>query len=995
MNEDKRLGLQLFGAPMLHRNGSPLPLSRRKAMALLGYLAVTRRRHHREILAALLWPESEATAAYSALRNVLWILRQTPLAPMVRSDRSAVELIDDESIVVDVNRFRDLTSACPSRSHDPREVCCDCEPLLREAVQLSGGSFMSGFSVSNSARFEDWQFAESEALKRELTETLERLIDYYSAIEEWAAAVRCARQWLHVDAWNELVYRKLMKALASQGKRSEALQVFDDCTRVLTAQLGLPPEEATVELAAQIRTAPGTTHPTTGSRAHRLPHALVPFVGRREITANVEDLLLGELTRVVTLVGLGGSGKSSLALHVGRQVEDKYEHGAYFICLDSLRGANVVAPTVAQALGIPLPRIESSTLIEQMGEFLRDRNLLLILDGVERVRPQVVALLPALTEAANTRVLLTSRIALGTGSEVAVPLHGLEYPDRNIPPEKAAEYAAVRLLRIAARRYGSPSKDDKVELAGMARLTRLLEGSPLGLEMAAGWRSVLTWDEIADRVSDNLEFLVHMREGIAPRHRAFVAVFEQAWTLLTDEARIALRRLSIFRSSFTIEAAEYVTETSPSTLALLVNRCLIKRIGPTRYGIHELLRQFASGKLGGERRETERVRDRHAEYYLHSVEDWSGKLAGEEQYPTLERIGNELGNVRAACQHAADVGRSDLLRGAIEGLFFYYDMITQFEEGGTVFANAASAYAQHTNRDNSVDAFLRVASGWFAIQVQPTLGEERLTAGLALLEEEPPDDRLHALANVVCAYANADGDVEGHTQRVKRSVDFYRGCDRTSGEGLAMAAWAELETHRDEKRAESLAHESLRLHREAGDAWGEGLVLSLLARISELQEQLELSLSQYEESQRLSEPIAADISGVIDAISSQARVTGKLGRAKRSEQLAEQALRMSRGVGNRYQIGRALIELACAKRLLRDSASARRLLEEAFTLLNHRRWSSQQASCAVMLCEVALDEADVGAAERWFQEASLLKPENVLLGSLSEKMTKLRAAQDG
>jgi len=349
-----------------------------------------------------------------------------------------------------------------------------------------------------------------------------------------------------------------------------------------------------------------------------------------------------------------------------------------------------------------------------------------------------------------------------------------------------------------------------------------------------------------------------------------------------------------------------------------------------------------------------------------------------------------MGNVRSAFQHAAEIGASELLREASEGLFFYYDMRTQFEEGGKVFLNAAEAYAQHTNRDNSVDAFLRIASGWFAAHARPDLADKRMNAGLKLLKEGLPQNRLHAMANVICAYASSGEDLEGDIQRAELSVEFYRDCHDVWGEGLAMAAWATMISYRDEVQAESLAYQSLRLHREAGDAWGEGLVLSFLARMAESGGNLKLALTRYEESQRLSEPIAADIVGVIDSIASQARVTGKLGNAERSEQLAEQALQLSRGIGNRLRTGCSLIELARARQLLGDRTSARQLLEESFPLLSHRQWSSLQAHCALALLKLALEEADVGVAERWLQEASMLEPENTTLVPLSEKLKQLR-----
>ena len=206
-----------------------------------------------------------------------------------------------------------------------------------------------------------------------------------------------------------------------------------------------------------------------------------------------------------------------------------------------------------------------------------------------------------------------------------------------------------------------------------------------------------------------------------------------------------------------------------------------------------------------------------------------------------------------------------------------------------------------------------------------------------------------------------------------------------------------MEAWRDEALAESLAeslgYQSLRLHREAGDAWGAGLALMFLGRMAEHQGNLELALTRYEESQRLSEPIAEDIIGVITAVAGRARVTGLLGDVERCEQLAEEALRLSRGVGYRLMVGSALIELARARRLRGDSASARRLLEEAFGLFTHRKWSERQACCAVLLLNLALDEEDIGAAERWLREASMLHPEREDLGELADAVQRLRERQ--
>ena len=989
------LRIQLFGAPAFMQDEKPITLSRRKAMALLAYLAVTRTSHQRDALAALLWPESEASAAYSALRNVLWILRQTPLAEALRSDRSTIGIKADGVVHVDVLRFRALTEECPSGSHGPTTVCRICEPLLRKAVSLWRNPFMSGFSISGSTRYDDWQFAEAAALKRELTAVLDRMIDYYMSIGDAGQSVQYARRWIRADTLNELGYRSLMRALLAQGNRAEALQAYAECSRVLAQELGLSPEDSTAELAEEIRGhQEGDDSSDTPNRLSDLPHALVPIIGRQDAVLRIEQMLLHDQVRFLTIAGLGGSGKTSLALHVARRLESHFEQGVCFVPLDAIRGENVVASTVAQALDISLPRARSPKLVEQLADSLHERKILLILDGAEHVLSQVRELLPALKRAPGVRLLVTSRVALSAESETVVPLHGLEYPDATVPVEHVAEYAAVRLLRVAARRHGQAPENNDADLVGMSRLSRLLEGIPLGLEMAASWRSVLSWEEIADRVSDNLEFLTHVRDDAPPRHRAFVAVFEQAWSLLSAEAQATLCRLSCFRNSFAVDAVENVAEGSPSSLALLVNRSLVKRVGPTRYAIHELLRQFASGKLGADAVEIDRVRARHSEFYLRSVAEWAHCLTGPDQFSTLALMGQEIGNVRVAFHYAAQVGYDELLRDACEGLFFYYDMRTQFEEAMSVFAAAADAYARHEHRDEEVHAFLVVAQGWFGHQTCPENAAAHMRRGLGLLTSCAAQSRLQAMCYVICGYANAFGDLEKHVQQVGLSIAYYRDHGDLWGEGLATGAYAALESWRDSTLAESLSYQSLRLHREAGDAWGEGMALSLLAIMAELRGDFELARERYQESQRLSEPIANDIIGVLYAVIGQSRVTAKIGDMITSETLAERALQLCRGTGYRLPTGMALLQLARAYKVRGDRAAAEGAAFEAFSLISQRMWNDKQSECALFLLELSLEDEDLGAAERWYREVRALTPKREGLPILEAKLHSLRNGSD-
>ena len=968
-----KLSLRLFGTPSLDVGGEPTQLGRRKATALLSYLAVTRTRHHRESLATLLWPESSSEAAYSALRNVLWILRQTPLAQLLRTDRSTVELREDESLWVDVHRFRDLTGGCPTGGHAGTEVCSECVPALEEAVSLSGAPFMDGFIVANAEGFDDWQFAEREALQRELTETLDLLTAFHAETEDWAAVTQHARRWLRVDRLNETAYRRVMRGLASLGRRSEALRCYEECERALRQELGLSPEVATNELRELIRSTEiePIERPTVRRRTN-LPAAVTPFVGREDVIARVSDLLTAEDTRFVTLVGLGGIGKTSLALQIARGLQDEVEGGVFFVPLSEGDEADAAASAIAQAIGLSLARDKESDLALELVDYLRERNTLLILDEGEAATSAGKFLTGLLSAAPGVRCLVASRAPLNVTGETIVSLHGLDFPPEDAAIDSLGEYDAIHLLRVAERRVDASPADREVELRAMARVSRLLEGFPLGLEMAGAWRGVFSWREIADRIAANLDFLVHTHRDVPARHRNLRAVYEQAWGLLSREERASLRRLAVFHGGFTIEAAERTTRSSAAVLASLAKRCLIRRVDPERYMIHELLRQFSLENLRRASGEFEAARERHATYYVELVAELFEQLKGPDQLATLRRLWRDLPNIRAAWLWAARAGRADLVRRAAHGLFFYFDMRAHFKEGARTFRGLIEHFDSAT--EPAVDGFLRVAYGWFTRFTAEAEPRQWIAEGLSILDDSAPFSVDHALANVIACYAGALDSLEGVRERLRRSLAHYREAADKWAEALTTDALANAEFRVDADEGERLAEESLRLRKEIGDHWGEALNLSTLAGFAEAQGKWDLAKTRYHQSQRLSERIAEDLYMAIEAQLARARIAGHQGEIGEGEELAERGLQLARGASNRLLVARALIELGTLARSKEDYALAKERLEEAFGLLEGTAWQTNAAYCATLLGELAAASGNEGEASSWRREARMLNP---------------------
>ncbi len=243
-----QLALFLLGIPKIERNGEIINLDTRKAIALIAYLAITKQRQSRDTLAALLWPEYDQTHARSSLRRTLSTLNKAIDGPWLEIDREHINLNLSTGIWVDVHEFHNRLAECRSHNHSLTETCSTCLHLLREAVTLYNDDFLAGFSLRDSPNFDDWQFFQADALRRDLSSALERLAHCYSATGDFEPAIAYGRRWLGLDRLNESAHRLLMQLYAWNGQRSAALQQYRECVQVLERELGVAPLGSTTQL---------------------------------------------------------------------------------------------------------------------------------------------------------------------------------------------------------------------------------------------------------------------------------------------------------------------------------------------------------------------------------------------------------------------------------------------------------------------------------------------------------------------------------------------------------------------------------------------------------------------------------------------------------------------------------------------------------------------------------------------------------------------------
>lgn len=243
-----QLALYLFGAPRMEVDGVERYIRRRKAVALLAYLAVTQQPHSRDALATLFWPEYDQTNARTNLRRTLSSLYRALDRNWLEIDRTAIRLHSEGELWVDIWHFQHALTACQRHGHDHNQLCPDCLPLLQQATELYHTGFMTGFTLADSPDFDDWQAYVTNQLQSALATMLERLLEPYADQRHYERAIDYARRWVALDPLHEPAQRRLMELYALNNQQHAALRQFEECRQLLADELGVPLAAATTDL---------------------------------------------------------------------------------------------------------------------------------------------------------------------------------------------------------------------------------------------------------------------------------------------------------------------------------------------------------------------------------------------------------------------------------------------------------------------------------------------------------------------------------------------------------------------------------------------------------------------------------------------------------------------------------------------------------------------------------------------------------------------------
>ncbi|MEZ4867809.1 MAG: tetratricopeptide repeat protein [Caldilineaceae bacterium] len=718
------LMLTLFGSPTVTVDKQPVHIGRRKALALLAYLAVTQRPQSRAHLAALLWPEYDEAGARAELRRALSTLNQALGSAWLAADRNQVTLVANENLQVDVLIFRAYLAAA-------RHKATDRHATLLAAVALAQATLLSGFTVDDAPDFEEWQRFEAAALQRELAWALDQLSQPH-ADQEPVRAIAFATRWLALDPLDEAAQRRLMTLHALAGDPSAAYRQYQICKDLLARELGVPPAAETTALYAQIRdgsfpptaphsprstlqSPPSNSHAplsTAQSPPHNLPAPVTPLIGRNHELEKLHELLADPTRRLVSVIGPGGIGKTRVALQAARQALTervaRWRDGVYLVNLTAVDDWSQLATAVATMLPLTL---QGSTAPEhQLLTYLRGKKMLLVLDNFEQLLPALNGMMnggirPAIGKdrddedgneleqddlltailrfASGVTLLVTSRERLNLQGETPFSLLGMPFPPT--ADATAMDYAAIQLFVDSAQRTDHRFVLSTEALPHVVRICQMVQGMPLAIMLAAAWTRLLSCAEIAEEIGASLDFLATTTHNLPARHQSMRAVFEHSWQLLTAMEQRVLCRLAVFRSGFPLAAGKAVAQASLPILLSLLDKSLIWRDEQGRYHQHELLRQYGEEKLQLEPGVAQATRHRAARWYATLLEEQLLRFKGDEQLAALQVVTAEWENIHYAWQWLTTAPELDLIERAAEGIFLYCFIRQLMREGLDLF----------------------------------------------------------------------------------------------------------------------------------------------------------------------------------------------------------------------------------------------------------------------------------------------------------------------
>ncbi len=853
------LNITLLGQPIIQYNHLPVQPNTKKAIALLIYLAVTRDICTRDHLIGMFWPELDTENSYAALRNTLYELKKVIGKDYLDIQRGTIGLNQSDGLWVDIEQFHTLLS-CPSQEHKSYEACAICAPNLVEAIHLYRGHFLSGFTLRDSAPFEDWHRTQTENLHQEVVLAFQRLLDWQIRGEEYKLAIQYAHHWLALDPLDEIAHRTLIGLYMDTGQYMAAVHQYRECERLLREELGVTPENKTTRIVKPVFF---EEIKSTGLKpaAPYLPAYTTSFVDRKEELRLILDNLKNPDCRLVTLVGLGGIGKTRLAVEAARQVTDqrdkRFTDGVCYVPFIENKNTDILILNIIQYIPLSLRGNLSPKI--QLLDYLREKKMLLILDNFDHFIGETDFISGILTACPGVKILVTSRVRLNLSGEWCLEVYGLAFPPKNLSSINIKNSAVNHLpaIKLFIQRAKQERAEFELSLENspwIIRICQLLEGMPLGIELAAGWTYSISCERIAHELEKSLSFLSTIKHNFPERHRSLLAVLDYSWHMLTLQEQQALQKLSIFQSHFSLNAAEYITDISLPTLASLMDKVLLQRIDSGSFHMHGMVRQYVAEKPDLDFQEKLKTRAKYCEYFANFIQNRAHGLTRKKQQKVLKELDIELENIRIAWKWMIELRLFQELDHSTMGVFLYFYLRGYFHEGIDVLSGAIEMI-QETNAlpsgpSTALLAKLQVRLGsFYFLQGQNAKALSLMQEGITSLEEQSLQTEL-AFSLRWLAYFSIHPDKKDEIENLcTKSLGIYKDLGDRQGEAHCLRVMANLAWRTGHySKAKEYCENSLGIIKQEGSPTDLAAIYLLLGAIANDMSQLDVAEQYYEKS---------------------------------------------------------------------------------------------------------------------------------------------------
>ncbi|MCP4418619.1 MAG: tetratricopeptide repeat protein [Chloroflexi bacterium] len=914
-----KLKCTLLGETTIKLNNKSVSgLPSRKAEAMLIYLVCSKRPYSRELLADFFWDDRSAEQALANLRSLLSGLRRN-FKPYLEISRKTVAFKESSSHWLDTEKFQELAQS---------EDIADWET----AVSLYQADFLAGFDIRDSRGFEEWATLERERHQRTAVHLLRRLVQHFLVHKAYQKGIRYAARLLAISPLSESAHRQMMLLLTRNDQRSAALQHYQTCCTILAEELGIDPSHETTTLYERIRAA-------GDGKQHNLPVKTTPFVGREQELAQIGAQLIRPSCRLLTLVGPGGIGKTRLALQVAQNSVGSYLNGVYQVPLAAVSAPEFIIPAIAAAIDFTFSGATSPK--EQLINYLQAKEMLLLLDNFEHLLGGRQLLAEMCRTLPDVKLVVTSRERLNLQTDWTFEVMPLPLPNDPFPQNSDALTLFVQMAQRAKTDFALT--DESRPCA--AKICRLVAGVPLGIELASAWVRQLSCAEIVQELAQGVDFLQTSAGDMPDRHRSLQAVFDYSWALLTAEEQEALAQLTVFHGGFSREAARQVANASLWILTALVDKSLLHREENGRYGLLEMVRQFAAAKLSKMANIKAAAQSRQAHYFLLLLQQQEARWQTAERQLALDLLLPEIENIRTAWQWAVTALEAPVetavsakiikwLDQALVSLFFLYESRGWFQDGAAAFGWALAAIEEMgLGQGNQTYGRLLLRYGRFSIFLgRYKKAKQLLKKAHTHLQTGDNAQEISLCHSYLAIVASFQGNTTLAITEAEASLHLTQQINHLPGLAFVQNLRGTL-AHRlgDYDVARAHYEASLQLRRQLEDQHGTAVALNNLGNLANAQQEYETAGRYYNESQFIFKEINHR-PGQAATLGNAGVIAMRLGKLAEARHLHEESLILKQALGNRRSISISLINLGDVACALGELDASRRAFHEALRL---------------------------------------------------------------